>query len=722
MGLSLLDVLLPPVGIVDRAFDLGLGDKVDESVSGAGEELFGGGESRSDTAPWAAQQPYLKDQFSAARNLFFNGDQFTGLGAAHPSFSGVAGFNDLQRRAEGEATGYALGPMRSLIQQYQSAVSGGLNPFTNPAVANASAGLPQAQNALTNMVAGEPAAASTQYLGGALNAINPGAASGRLEDIAYGRATPAALSNAQQSMTNLAAGNVTPGSLASAQRGLGSIASGRANPAALSGAQRDLGALAAGRVTPSALAGAQSGLNALAAGRMNPAALTGAQQGLSALAAGRQNPAALMRAQQGLGSIAQGAVPGELGAAAGMFNQFARAPGLGDLWKNANPYGALNSQLSGKVNSEVWNPLMKQATTNAIQQFREGIAPSILQGAEATGNLNSSRTGVAMGKAAEGLGRELLQSQERLASTAAQDALGRQAQAIGQAGSLAGMEGQLGLQGRGQQMQAAGAMGDIGATRLGAMANANSALGSLGATQLSNMTQATNALGNLGMGQLGYRSQAVNALGNIGMGQLGNQTQAAGALGSLGMGQLNNQTQANSVLGSLGMGQLNNQTQAANALGSMGINQLNTMAGAASNLGTLGMGLAGQYADTALAQQGQRMAAASQLQQNYNNTLNPMLSYAANLTGMMPNAINMGLAPTDVLNQYGARNQGLTQAQLNEQMQRFNMRRNQAANDLGTYSQLINGNYGGTTTQQMPSNVLGSLAGLGMTAAAFAGM
>lgn len=122
--------------------------------------------------------------------------------------------------------------------------------------------------------------------------------------------------------------------------------------------------------------------------------------------------------------------------------------------------------------------------------------------------------------------------------------------------------------------------------------------------------------------------------------------------------------------------------------------------GAADRLADISSNVRGQLFNTGLSQ------AQNQFNQNLTNSLaaNQQLSnaYGAGLNGqiqgqqMVGNAFDQGTGAGNVF-------QGQNQAELNADMQKFAEQRDIPLDLLGRYMGLVQGNYGGTTTTQMPS-------------------
>ncbi len=113
--------------------------------------------------------------------------------------------------------------------------------------------------------------------------------------------------------------------------------------------------------------------------------------------------------------------------------------------------------------------------------------------------------------------------------------------------------------------------------------------------------------------------------------------------------------------------------------------------------------------------------AASMYSQAYNQGLDAMLRGVA----LSPQTGQLLLAPSGVVSAVGADQQAMNQAQLTDEVNRWNFEQNAPWNELAQYGQLITGGFGGTSTTSAPSperNTLMGAAGGALSGAALAQM
>lgn len=125
-----------------------------------------------------------------------------------------------------------------------------------------------------------------------------------------------------------------------------------------------------------------------------------------------------------------------------------------------------------------------------------------------------------------------------------------------------------------------------------------------------------------------------------------------------------------------------------------GGNRLNSPAAAQS----VATGQASAAAPYLAAEQGQQIGAANTLGTNFNTgvtAMNQGLAFAPQTAGLPYAGANQQL-------QAGGTQQQQNQAQLNDQINRWNFQQQLPYNQLATYQQMVNGNYGGSGTLTQP--------------------
>lgn len=120
-------------------------------------------------------------------------------------------------------------------------------------------------------------------------------------------------------------------------------------------------------------------------------------------------------------------------------------------------------------------------------------------------------------------------------------------------------------------------------------------------------------------------------------------------------------------------------------------------------------------------QQNMGNTAASMYSQAYNQGLDAMLRGVA----LSPQTGQMLMTPSGVVSAVGADQQAMKQAQLSDEVNRWNFEQNAPWNELTQYGQLISGGFGGTSTTSAPSperNPFMGAAGGALSGAALAKM
>lgn len=118
--------------------------------------------------------------------------------------------------------------------------------------------------------------------------------------------------------------------------------------------------------------------------------------------------------------------------------------------------GAINSQLSGQPNMNVWQPIIDSTVTDAANQFNRQIAPAINHGAIGSGNFGSSKYQQAMGLAASESQKNVQRQLAEMGVQIGTDALGRQTQGIGAAQNQQGINNTVSRGANADVLQAGG--------------------------------------------------------------------------------------------------------------------------------------------------------------------------------------------------------------------------------------------------------------------------
>lgn len=129
--------------------------------------------------------------------------------------------------------------------------------------------------------------------------------------------------------------------------------------------------------------------------------------------------------------------------------------------------------------------------------------------------------------------------------------------------------------------------------------------------------------------------------------------------------------------------------------------------------------LAGAYGDTAASMYGQNYANERQNQLGATNAMGQLYGdeRTKQLQSMMfaPQMANQDYVDAQQLAAVGGAKEGMSQANLNEQLNRWNFDQNKYSDALARYSQLVQGNYGGSgsSTSTSPTNTNSMASGLG---------
>lgn len=141
-----------------------------------------------------------------------------------------------------------------------------------------------------------------------------------------------------------------------------------------------------------------------------------------------------------------------------------------------------------------------------------------------------------------------------------------------------------------------------------------------------------------------------------------------------------------------------------------------------SNFGKSGqIGSSRQGIAEGLAAQGVARASADSNAQILGTAYNNALDTYSSVLAQAPALMQAGTMPGSLLSQVGQSQRGFEQDKIDEAISRNDFSQNEAWNRLANYMQMVSGNWGGTTTSTMPGqkkpNLLGALAGGGLTLA-----
>ncbi len=192
----------------------------------------------------------------------------------------------------------------------------------------------------------------------------------------------------------------------------------------------------------------------------------------------------------------------------------------------ADPNSAINSMLSGQVNTQGLGQAINAANQPIMDNFNENIMPSIRGGEILTGQLGGSRGDLASGLAASRLNRDMMNNANTMGYQAYQDAQNRQSQGAQLATNAQLSQSGMGLQGYGLAGQLAGQQANLNLsadqaragdmnTQIGNLLSggglANSALSNVDSNTFRGLSLAP---GTLGASQLGFQNmqQAGNTL------------------------------------------------------------------------------------------------------------------------------------------------------------------------------------------------------------------
>ena len=215
-----------------------------------------------------------------------------------------------------------------------------------------------------------------------------------------------------------------------------------------------------------------------------------------------------------------------------------------------------------------------------------------------------------------------------------------------------------------------------------------------------------------------------------------NQMQADRALNgsasiSTAQGAMDNIVSGNAMAGNTGLNALNQMTTAVNPYSSALLNDAIGQANAQIDSGFSGAGrygsgahenakadsvadLTNQFYSNAYDQQ---MQAAQQAGQLYNQGIDQQISGA----GVSQELANQAYKDAEMLSQAGANVDAYNQALIDANIDRWNYDQQKALTALSNYNQLIQGTYGGTTTNTGKSNYSPSALGTAVGGAALAG-
>jgi len=646
----------------------------------------------TNSAPWAAQQPYLQDIFGSAQYLAKNQPPQYYPGTTY------APQTDLQSQGLADMANWG-----SALTNYNPA-----NYFSNKLLEGTYLNSNPALSGLGNLGASNQGVGGQGY--GILNGLQ-GGQSYLNQQIpynslqAYGNQNAGYNNPALGSLSNTAGGNI-PG-LGYAMGQLPGDISGINNQiegGTLGYAQGQLPGDISGinSQTESILGTASDPLHSLAGGGATP---TGALSQLSQYGGGAFGTG-ISGAQKQLGNIANAGVPLGYGALQTL-GQFAGGPNIAGTGQSAQ---TLRNFASGAMSG---NP----ETGALAQSVLSSVLPSIQKQFIEGGGLSSPGAAYASSQGATAA----------LAPTLYQQWQQEQANQLAGAQSLESAR----LQGRGLQQQAAQAQGQQAVSSANARTQAANAAGNLGIGKAGLMSQAAQAGGQLGLSAGQLEQQAAQGLGNLGLSatdQISRNTLGGlGLIGNLGLGQADqisrNTLGGLGLLGNLGLGQAGAQTQAGSTLGSQILQGQGLTQNAAQAALQGAQGNADQELKAALGlQQGQlgglglQQQALGSLGNIYGQGMQNMLQGLA----VAPQTMQSTLLGPQAEYQAGQQQQGLQQQSINDAVQRWNYWQSLPYQQLNQYLGQVTGNYGGTTSLNQPfyqntgANIgAGILGGLG---------